>query len=113
GHISVATSKGLELAGVTGDTPTPEGAVIGRDGMRLNGFLAENAQALVTSVIPRCEFDDLVAAIERAGKHLLAFGITSCMDAAGGQIAGMEVLRAYQTVRLQDRLPVRVWLTIL
>lgn len=113
GHISVVNSKALELAGVTGDTPTPEGAVIGRDGGRLNGFLAENAQALVTSVIPRCEFDDLVAAIERAGKHLLAFGITSCMDAAVGQIAGMEELRAYQTARLQDRLPVRVWLTIL
>src|SRR5690606_11246473 len=52
-------------------------------------------------------------AIERAGRHLLAFGITSCMDAAVGQIAGMDEIRAYQAARLQNRLPVRVWLTIL
>lgn len=113
GHVSIVNSRALSLAGVGESTPVPEGAVIGREGDRLSGLLAENAQGLVADAIPPLETESLVEAIERAGKHLLSFGITSCMDAAVGMLAGMRELQAYEIAKLSGRLPVRVWMTIL
>jgi predicted amidohydrolase YtcJ len=113
GHVSVANSRALELAGVTEATPVPDGAVIGVSEGRLNGLLAENAQNLVTSFIPAPTLDQLVDAIERGGKYLLSYGITSCMEAALGHIAGYVEMQAYQQAKLSGRLPVRVWLTLL
>ncbi|MEX2518526.1 MAG: amidohydrolase [Paracoccaceae bacterium] len=113
GHISIANSMALNLAGVTDSTPAPDGGVIGRTDGRLNGLLAENAQNLVRAVMPPVTTEQLIESIERAGRLLLSFGITSCMDAAVGQIAGMNELQAYEMAKLSGRLPVRVWLTIL
>lgn len=113
GHVSVVNSKALEIAGLTEATPVPDGAVIGLSEGRLNGLLAENAQNLVTSFIPEPTLDQLVEAIERGGRHLLSYGITSCMEAALGHIAGYVEMQAYQQAKLSDRLPVRVWLTLL
>ena len=113
GHIAIANSIALELAGVSESTPTPDGGVIGMDGNRLNGFLAENAIGLVRSAIPEIPEEQLVDAIEQGGKLLLSFGITSTMDAAVGQVAGLNEIRAYELAKLAGRLPVRVWLTLL
>ncbi|TKT74465.1 amidohydrolase [Aquamicrobium sp. LC103] len=113
GHIAIANSKALELAGVSESTPTPEGGVIGMDGNRLNGLLAENAIGLVRSAIPEVPEDRLVEAIELGGRLLLSYGITSTMDAAVGQVSGLPEIRAYELAKLAGRLPVRVWLTLL
>jgi len=113
GHIAIANSRALELGGVTEATPVPEGSVIGMTGNRLNGLLAENAIGLVRRAIPALSEDQLVDAIEAGGKHLLSFGITSCMDAAVGQIGGLGEIRAYEIAKLTGRLPVRVWLTLM
>lgn len=113
GHVSIANSRALELAGIDESTPVPDGGVIGVTEGRLNGLLAENAQNLATAAIPAFTTDELLDGIERAGRHLLSLGITSCMDAAVGQLAGFAEIQAYQLAKLQDRLPVRVWLTLL
>lgn len=113
GHVSIANSRALELAGITEATPVPDGGLIGVTAGRLNGFLAENALNLVKAAMPEATVEDLVEGIERAGRHLLSFGITSCMDAAVGHIAGFAEIRAYQVAKLAGRLPVRVWLTLL
>ena len=113
GHVSVVNSKALERAQVSEATPVPDGGVIGSSEGRLNGFLAENAQNLVTSTIPAPTLDELIGAIEQGGKHLLSYGITSCMEAALGHIAGYVEMQAYQQAKLSGRLPVRVWLTLL
>ncbi|MFC0805087.1 amidohydrolase [Ensifer sp. P24N7] len=113
GHVSVANSRALELAGITEATVVPEGGVIGLTEGRLNGFLAENAQSLVRAAMPGATTEDLIDGIERAGRYLLSFGITSCMDAAVGQVSGFAEIRAYEMAKLSGRLPVRVWLTLL
>ncbi|MGN0934344.1 amidohydrolase [Falsigemmobacter intermedius] len=113
GHITIANSKALELGGITDETPDPDGGVIGRSNGRLNGLLAENAMDLVYSVVPTPTTEQLIDAIEAGGNYLLSLGITSCMDAAVGQIAGLEEMRAYEFAKLAGRLPVRVWLTLL
>ncbi|KQY15162.1 amidohydrolase [Rhizobium sp. Root482] len=113
GHVSVANSRALELGGVSEATPVPDGGVIGVTDGKLNGFLAENAQHLVTAAMPPATTEDLISGIERGGQHLLSFGITSCMDAAVGQISGFAEIQAYEMAKLAGRLPVRVWLTVM
>ncbi|MBS9721157.1 amidohydrolase [Tianweitania sp. BSSL-BM11] len=113
GHVSVVNSLALERAGIDADTPDPDGGVIGRADGRLTGMLAENAQDLVHNVQPTPSLAEIMTAIEAGGEHLLQFGITSCMDAAVGQIDGMTEIEAYQRAEREGRLPVRVWATLL
>jgi predicted amidohydrolase YtcJ len=113
GHVSIANSRALALAGVDEATPVPDGGVIGVTEGQLNGFLAENAQNLIKAAMPPATTEDLIDGIERAGRHLLSFGITSCMDAAVGHVAGFAEIQAYEMAKLSGRLPVRVWLTLL
>lgn len=113
GHVTVANSLALRLAGIDIDTPDPDGGVIGREGGQLTGMLAENAQNLVYDVQPTPSLDEIIEAIEAGGRHLAQFGITSCMDAATGQIDGMTEIRAYHLALRDGRLPVRVWATLL
>jgi predicted amidohydrolase YtcJ len=113
GHVSIANSRALALAGISEVTPVPDGGVIGLTDGKLNGFLAENAQNLVKAAMPETTTEELIDGIERAGQHLLAFGITSCMDAAVGHVAGFPEIQAYEMAKRAGRLPVRVWLTLL
>jgi predicted amidohydrolase YtcJ len=113
GHVSVCNSRALELAGIDETSPTPPGGLIEQRDGRLTGLLAENARAPVWAVIPPPTEDDLVTAIERGGRHLLSYGITSCMDAAVGQRGGFGEIAAYHRAKREGRLPVRTWLALL
>ncbi|NMD43895.1 MAG: amidohydrolase family protein, partial [Clostridiales bacterium] len=53
GHIGVANSKALEMAGITSETPDPEGGVFLRDAEGApNGILYETALDCVQSIFP-------------------------------------------------------------
>ncbi|HYO87342.1 MAG TPA: amidohydrolase, partial [Candidatus Limnocylindrales bacterium] len=81
GHMLVANSRALELAGVTRETPDPPGGVIVRDEHgEPTGLLQETAQGLVTRVIPDYDDATLARAIQAANRHQLALGITSATD---------------------------------
>ncbi len=81
-HSAAANSKALEIAGISKDTPTPEGGVIakGPDG-EPNGFLAETAIALVGRHVPKIPSEAWKTATERALYEATALGITSFVDA--------------------------------
>ena len=113
GHISVCNSRALELAGIDESSPTPPGGLIEQANGRLTGLLAENARAPVWEAIPAPSEEDIIAGIERGGRHLLSYGITSCMDAAVGQRGGYGEIAAYHRAKRDGRLPVRTWLTLL
>ena len=113
GHVSIFNSKAFELAGVDENTPVPDGGLIEQKNGTLTGMVAENAQGTVRKAIPTPTTEEMIEAIEAAGDLLLSYGITSVMDAAVGQVAGFDEIRAYNLARLDKRLPVRTWLDLL
>jgi predicted amidohydrolase YtcJ/putative hemolysin len=83
GHLGVANSKALELAGITADTPDPAGGVIRRreGSTEPNGVMEENASSATIMAL----FGNLDAAagreIFRAGTELVAsFGYTTAQE---------------------------------
>ena len=113
GHLSVANSLAFQLAGITEDTPSPEGGLIERRNGRLTGLMAETGRGPVNAVQPKPGVDELIAGIERGGASLLSHGITSCMEAGIGIRDGWPEMEAYLRAHAEGRLPVRVYGTIM
>jgi predicted amidohydrolase YtcJ len=109
GHMGVANSAALRLAGVGHNTPDPEGGVIERRGGALTGLFQERAMRLVRDVIPEPDQATLVAAIERAGDHLASLGFASATDMNVGMTAGMAEVEAYRVAQREGRLRQRMW----
>ncbi|WP_138465868.1 amidohydrolase [Poseidonocella sp. HB161398] len=106
GHLGVANSKALELAGIGAGTPDPDGGVIRRaaDGAP-NGVLEE--YAFFTAIVPLLASlgPDGIAAFAEAGGQLWAsYGYTTAQD--GRSSAG--VVEALRAVDAAGRLPVDV-----
>lgn len=109
GHMGVANSAAMRAAGVGHNTPDPEGGVIERKGGALTGLFQERAMRLVRDVIPPPDQESLVAAIERAGRHLASLGFASATDMNVGMVAGMAEVEAYHVAQRDGRSPLRMW----
>jgi hypothetical protein len=112
GHMGVANSRALALAGIDVNTPDPPGGHIEKGQGSLTGLLQERAQEMMLSIIPPVALETLVQSIELAGHHMLSQCITSVMDAAVGGVQGFDDYLAYQTARHTGRLPVRAYMAI-
>ena len=112
GHMGVANSKALALAGIDETTAQPPGGHIEKRQERLTGLLQERAQEMMLSRVPPVSVETLIDAIELAGQHMLSRGVTSVMDAAVGGVQGFDDYLAYQEARRLGRLPVRAYLAI-
>ena len=81
-HAGWANTKALELAGITKETPDPEGGQIIRDEQgNATGVLIDNAKALVEQVMPTTTTAQLSQQLNAASSHLLANGVTAMHDA--------------------------------
>src|SRR5215218_1785082 len=107
GHVTICNSKALELAGIDEATPVPQGGAIEQRDGRLTGLLAETGRDRLKAVLPEPKDQELVQAIEDAGRACLSYGITSVMDAGVGMRAGYREVAAYRTAQRLGRLPVR------
>jgi predicted amidohydrolase YtcJ len=110
GHLAVVNSAALAMAGITRDTPDPEGGRFDRDARTKapSGVLREKACAVVRSLIPAYTVEEFKAGIMTACRQLSAWGITSFHDAA---VAG-DAMVAYQELLAEKRLPLRVGMMI-
>ncbi|QYX57182.1 amidohydrolase [Roseovarius sp. SCSIO 43702] len=113
GHLAVANSRAFELAGITADTPSPEGGLIEKKDGKLTGLVAETGREKLMNVMPKKTADELVESIVRGGEDLLTYGITSCMEAAIGIRDGWTEMEAYQKCHAEGRMPVRVYGTLM
>ncbi|MBR4861043.1 MAG: amidohydrolase [Firmicutes bacterium] len=80
-HIWSANSKALEMAGITKDTPDPEGGRIGRDeNGEPDGILYEKAFVLVQKLLPVKTEDDRAADVADLGEILVSQGVTTVTE---------------------------------
>jgi predicted amidohydrolase YtcJ len=109
GHARWLNTRALEAAGITRDTPDPEGGRIERDAAgNPSGVLVDKAMALVEKVVPEPSDAEARAALDAALKHMSSVGLTSVGDAgvSAGQIA------LYREMADRGKLPVRIYAMI-
>ncbi len=95
----------LKLAGISRDTPDPQGGEIVRDKKtgEPTGILRDTAMALLDKVIPPLSRDKRERAIRAAMRHAQELGVTSIQDNSGS-----EDLKIYQELLAKGELTVRV-----
>lgn len=80
-HIISVNSKALEIAGITKDTPDPEGGQIDRDQFgEPTGILREQARFLVEKHIPTLEKENYIDLLVQYSQKLSSYGITSVTE---------------------------------
>ena len=78
GHMALANSTTLRLAGITAKTPDPPGGVIVRDTQgNPTGALKDAAMDYVDKIAPPLSHDQRVQAVKRALAHAASLGVTS------------------------------------
>jgi predicted amidohydrolase YtcJ len=104
GHIIVANSQALELAGITAATADPPGGEIDRgESGQPTGVLRETAMALVRSIQPPPTEEELDRALIGAGRHCLALGITG----VGEPGVDPRTVEVYRRLDQSGQLPLR------
>ena len=78
GHMALANSVTLRLAGITAQTPDPPGGVIVRDAQgNPTGALKDAAMDYVYKIAPPLSHEQRVQAVKRALAHAASLGVTS------------------------------------
>jgi predicted amidohydrolase YtcJ len=104
GHIMLANSRALAIAGITAKTPDPPGGIIDRDARgQPTGILRNKAIDLVYAHVPRPSPQTEDRAVLAAQQHLLALGVTAVHD-----MDTWESLAAVQRAHRAGRLKLRV-----
>jgi hypothetical protein len=106
GHMALANSLALRLAGVTRQTLDPTGGVIVRDPKtgEPTGILKDAAQSFVWKVIPESSFEEKLTAARAATNHAASLGVTSVQDMSAGNDVGV-----YQTLLDRGELKTRIY----
>ncbi|MCI0516675.1 MAG: amidohydrolase [Woeseiaceae bacterium] len=112
GHMGLANSVALQLAGVDADTPDVAGGEIVRDpDGRPTGILKDNAMTLVEAAVPEPGDVQLDRQAAAAMRYVAANGVTTVHDMAGwdslatyrrARADGSMLTRVYSVVQLPD-----------
>src|SRR5438105_9268862 len=108
GHIAVANTRALQLAGITIASRDPAGGRIDRDESGApNGILRETARDAVLAVIPKPNHDKRRQAIEGALQDAAQSGVTSMQDNSS-----WEDFQIYEELEREGKLSARIseWL---
>lgn len=109
GHATWANTKALQLAGITRETPDPDGGRIERDASgNPSGVLVDKAQALLAKVMPPYTDEERRLALSSALSHFASIGLTGVGDAG----AGVNEVRIYREFADQKKLTTRVYAMI-
>jgi predicted amidohydrolase YtcJ len=111
GHMGVANSRALFLAGIRDDTPDPPGGAIDRlPGTRTpSGILRDRAMALMEAAVPEPSEDEIAQGIAAALLELRKNGVVAVDDMAGVPAqTSQRLLRRYQELAQKGELTVRI-----
>jgi predicted amidohydrolase YtcJ len=105
GHNALVNQRALDLAKVTARTKNPPGGEIVRDARgQPTGLLKDEAITLVAALIPAPTFEANLTDLRSGIKLLNAQGVTSFLDAAGGETNA----KLYRTLLDRKQLTARV-----
>jgi predicted amidohydrolase YtcJ len=105
GHMALANSLALKLAGITRDTADPDGGSIVRDAKgEPTGILKDNAQELMSAVIPEASREMNLRAARAALKEAARVGVTTIQDNSA-----VDALPTYQELRAKGELTARLY----
>src|ERR1043166_4936760 len=105
GHMALANSLALRLAGVTRETVDPPGGVIVRDKSGdPTGVLKDAAQSFVWKVVSPSTFEEKLDAARAATNYAAQLGVTSVQDMSAGDDVGI-----YQTLLDRGELKTRIY----
>jgi predicted amidohydrolase YtcJ len=121
GHVAIANSRALKIAGVTRDTPDPPGGHIERDAKsEPTGMLEESAMFLVYDRIPRYSMQQRRRSFQLAMEEAVQYGVTSVqdnsvMDADDGANYGWENFLVLDQLKREGKLNFHIteWLPFL
>lgn len=114
GHMALANTEALKLAGITRDTPDPPGGMIVRDASGdPTGIVKDAAVSIVERVVPDPTPDQMANSIRAAMRYAAENGVTSVQDMS----AAPAVLAVYEkllhagelTVRISGHQPISTW----
>ncbi len=113
GHMMLANTLAMKLAGITKETKDVPGGVIVRDkDGNPTGIFKDAAKDLVERVMPPPSDEQVDAAILAAQQYALENGVTSVQDMGftGSKAADMQALivRGYQRLLEENKLKVRI-----
>ncbi|MEZ5892104.1 MAG: amidohydrolase [Parvularculaceae bacterium] len=109
GHMALANSAAMRLAGVTKETQAPDGGEIVRDANgEPTGVFKDNAMALVAAAIPAPSDDELLGAFALAQDHALSLGLTQVHDVGGESGPGVN-LRVFRLAKEKGLLTMRIY----
>jgi predicted amidohydrolase YtcJ len=108
-HIVLANSLALKIAGITGQTASPEGGEIQKDPKtgEPTGILRDAAVDLVMRHIPEPSLKTRLRAAEAALRHAAELGVTSVHDMADALNFGAS-FEVYQELLQQGKLTARI-----
>ena len=110
GHGAWANTRALELAGIDARTPDPADGRIERESNGSpQGTLHEGAADLVGRLVPEMSFDDRLAGLLLAQRHMHTRGITAWQDAiVGNYLGSADPLPVYLAAAASGQLTARV-----
>ena len=82
GHMGLANSIALKMAGISAETADPDGGTIVKDDVtgEPTGILKDEAMNLVFHIIPEPSEKEADEAFDRAMEHILSLGVTQVQD---------------------------------
>ena len=108
GHMALANSKALNLAGINPGTPSREGGTIQKD-VRGNptGILKDGAMDLIDGIIPEPDEKSLDEYFEHAQQHAFSLGVTQVHDVCS--FGGWNDLKTFQRNRSNNKQQIRIY----
>ncbi|HTS44815.1 MAG TPA: amidohydrolase [Puia sp.] len=109
GHMGLANSVALKLAGIDKNTPNPPGGEIVKDPKTSNptGILRDEAIGLIDKITPNPSDAELDECLRRAVQHAFSHGLTQVHDM--GSFGGWPDLATYRRAYSNHQLNLRIY----
>ncbi|GER37284.1 amidohydrolase family [Striga asiatica] len=117
GHMGLANSIALNIAGISNSTVDPDGGFVVKNNIgEPTGLLIDSAMSLVMSCIPEVTVEERREALSRASDHALMRGVTTVVDVgryfpgASPELSWEDLSDVYRWADLSGKMKIRVCL---